>query len=845
MGKINRFFKGIKGKEPQATSGITRSNQQRDTDNRATSLTSPSTNQPSSLSTISETVPPFSDGIKVWVDCPDATIDVCFVHGLSGDRDTTWTAHGQSVPWPKMLLPDKLPKARLLTYGYDAYVVRKSVAGTNRLIDHATNLLSDLTTDRESCNATSRRLIFVAHSLGGLVCKEAILLSRNNPESHLCDVFHCVVGVIFMGTPHKGSWMADWAKIPAHTLGLIKSTNKTLLDILKTDNQILELTQSRFLSMVRELREDGRRFEVTCFFEELQLLAFGRVVVPRESATFESYMPISIHANHSNMVKFDSVEDNGFKRLLGVLVRWETSTSSGQQTVRGAVSNGGVSADSAGIVRPVKRHYAVPVETVASYTQRDELWQELGDKLQIRHEKACVPFAVAIYGLGGTGKSQLALKYAESHGSRYNPILWIDATDENTTRSSFERCARELGLPQDQTEKQASALADTWAVQTVLRWLKGRTSVEDEWLVIIDNADDFHWGLNRVIPTGERGSIIITSQDDRSSMLVPKGCERLRVDVMSPSEATTVLLQHLPWDIDLVPNDVRKNCEEVVKKLEFLALAIDLAGAYIGNDPDPERAITQYLSDFIVHRNELLQMNSFRGLLPTEKTVWTVWDKTLQKITKDDPSLQPDLLLAFLAQFKGNIIQDEIFRLAAIGSNLLNDELIEKLPAELRGLLAAQDEKWDSFQYRQNLEPLVRYSLLQRVDSDWPGVTMHGLVQWRTLQSGQSPQSPWPYMAFITAACRQIRKEKQQPEFRRHQIVHFPDICGVFGKGTKLGELECSVMNTLGLVYRDEGRWTEAEGLFAQVMEISKTKLGVDHPDTLISMGNLTFMYRN
>jgi hypothetical protein len=176
----------------------------------------------------------------VWHDYPDATVDIYFVHGLTGNRDSTWTAHKQSTPWPKTLLPPELPRARLLTYGYDAYVVRKLVASTNRLIDHAANLLNDLINDRVLCNASSRRHIFVVHSLGGLVCKEAILLSRNNPEPHLRGIFDCVVGIIFINTPHKGSWMADWADIPASALGLVKSTNKSLLTILETDNQLLK-----------------------------------------------------------------------------------------------------------------------------------------------------------------------------------------------------------------------------------------------------------------------------------------------------------------------------------------------------------------------------------------------------------------------------------------------------------------------------------------------------------------------------------------------------------------------------------------------------------------------------
>lgn len=264
----------------------------------------------------------FPDGVKVFHECSDATVDICFVHGLTGDRVSTWVSNGQSAPWPKTLLPPRLATARILTYGYDAYVVRKHVASSNRLIDHAANLLTDLSSNRAQCNASTRPIIFVVHSLGGLICKKAILLSRNNPEPHLRGIFNCTKGIIFMGTPHKGSWMADWAKVPASALGLVKSANMSLLEILETDDQFLESIQIEFWSMIRELRERGRRLEVTCFFEELPMPGVGRVV-SKESATLEGYTSISIHANHSDMVKFSSAQDNGFIRLLGELTRWE------------------------------------------------------------------------------------------------------------------------------------------------------------------------------------------------------------------------------------------------------------------------------------------------------------------------------------------------------------------------------------------------------------------------------------------------------------------------------------------------------------------------------------------
>jgi len=268
---------------------------------------------------ISSDIPPQSDGFKVWYDYPGATVDICFVHGLSEDRNTTWTSHGQNAPWPWTLLPPRLNTARILTFSYDAYVVQKPVASSNRLIDHATNLLNDLTTKRASSSASSRYIIFVAYSLGGLVCKEAILHSRNHPEDHLRSIFNFCKGIIFIGTPHKGSWMANWLN---YRLGLIKSTNASLLKVLQTDDQLLESIQNRFLEIVLVLESTNRPLWVTCFVEELPLPGIGRVVT-KESAAFPGYTALTIQADHREVVRFKTAEDTGFKRLLGELVRWE------------------------------------------------------------------------------------------------------------------------------------------------------------------------------------------------------------------------------------------------------------------------------------------------------------------------------------------------------------------------------------------------------------------------------------------------------------------------------------------------------------------------------------------
>lgn len=92
----------------------------------------------------------FPYGIKTLHSPENGTIDVVFVHGLTGNRDKTWTAQDASEPWPKTLLPSRLPTARILTFGYDTYVADwRGVVSQNRITNHTWNLLTSLALHRE------------------------------------------------------------------------------------------------------------------------------------------------------------------------------------------------------------------------------------------------------------------------------------------------------------------------------------------------------------------------------------------------------------------------------------------------------------------------------------------------------------------------------------------------------------------------------------------------------------------------------------------------------------------------------------------------------------------------
>ncbi|CAG8067062.1 unnamed protein product [Penicillium nalgiovense] len=586
---------------------------------------------------------------------------------------------------------------------------------------------------------------------------------------------------------------------------------------------VLSDLHDNFISSIRDDVQVVNFYEQRpiCLFQ-LGLFRWQIFCVPESSATYHGVSKIGLAVDHYGLNKFDS-KNESYISISSKLAKILTT-----------------------LVQPTKHHYSVPLETVQTFTQRDQLWKELEEKLQIRHESASVPFAVTLHGLGGAGKSQLALKFTESNVNRFNPILWIDATREETVRSSFIRCAAELGLPEEQEKQQSTTLVDDRVIQGVLRWLRDRTEMDDEWLVIVDNADDFTWGLKKLMPKGTRGKIVITSRDDQSQKLIDRGCEQIRVDVMSPREARLVLMRHLSDDIDLLPESVQADCDEVANKLEYLPLALDLAGAYIGNSIAPEQSVRQYLEDYEKHRDQLLQMDHLRGLSPTERTVWTVWDTTLEKIEMEYTQLQPGLLLTFLAHFQGTIVQDEMFRLASLGMSAVVDEFGEGVSTEVRMFLPETEGKWDNFTYRHSIDVLARYSLIQRVHGEWPGTIMHSLVQWRAIHRDQSQQWQWWYTKFVLAACSQIQEEAHQPQFRRHLILHVPDVRNIdlsCINNIEMGDI--FIWRTLARVHYDEGRWAEAEQLRVQVVEMSKTKLGGDHPGTLTSMANLASTFWN
>lgn len=280
----------------------------------------------------------FDSGIKLLHNSENSIVDIIFIHGLTGNREETWRADGESSPWPQTLLPSKVANARILTFGYDAHVADwRGMVSKNRIGNHSMNLVTSIATHREDDDTNNRPILFVCHSLGGLICEDALVWAQQRPEKHLKQVLNCTRGIVFLGTPHHGSGLAHWAETLAKTIGLIKQTNPEILQVLKTESEVLERVQGGFHTMIRSRAQEGfPPIEITCFYEELPLVGVG-VVVPPASAILPGYAPIGIRSNHMDMTRFEGLDDPGFIAVAGELRRWskELVNTAAQQSLDG------------------------------------------------------------------------------------------------------------------------------------------------------------------------------------------------------------------------------------------------------------------------------------------------------------------------------------------------------------------------------------------------------------------------------------------------------------------------------------------------------------------------------
>lgn len=198
---------------------------------------------------------------------PDAKVDIILLHGLNGHPAKTWTAKN-GIYWPTDLLPKTLQEdgvqANIYVYGFNADVAgnnKDKNPSSNYIHQHAQNLVNFLTTFRKKRRASRNPIIWVAHSLGGILLKRALEHSDSvRAATHLDarSIYVSTFAIVFLGTPHDGSDLAKWGEMLQAMVGYVPrkwiDTEPVLIKTLKRDNETLDNINANFVNIQQRFK---------------------------------------------------------------------------------------------------------------------------------------------------------------------------------------------------------------------------------------------------------------------------------------------------------------------------------------------------------------------------------------------------------------------------------------------------------------------------------------------------------------------------------------------------------------------------------------------------------------
>ena len=390
---------------------------------------------------------------------------------------------------------------------------------------------------------------------------------------------------------------------------------------------------------------------------------------------------------------------------------------------------------------------------------------------------------------------------------------------------------------------QASGVDDS--VESVLQWI---SCIEEEWLIVFDNADNPSPDVvARFIPSGNRGNILITSRNPSMGRLVSSE-NIFEINEMEELDAISLLLK--ASHIDALPEHLEA-ARRLVTKLGCIPLAVEHAGAYIYAG---KSSINKYLKQFSLHCKDLMSDDIFRGASNYNQTVYGTWDLSLKEIKQraDGQSGMGNaqaaqaaiLILHICAFYHHNNISKAIFQFAAEESQkyVVNHKVANELPQGMNSLncnllTLDKDGHWDDFIFEKGIIVLLSFSLMKKEQST-EILSFHPLVHsWSREQLPKYEQQRMYEMGSIILACA-VSWRFTSYDYALRQLI-FPHIKAneLYGDEMRLEKKYYDdKYNNFGLVMSENGDWKNAEEMQVQVMDMRKKFLGSEHPDTLESM---------
>ncbi|KAJ5389767.1 uncharacterized protein N7496_000835 [Penicillium cataractarum] len=469
---------------------------------------------------------------------------------------------------------------------------------------------------------------------------------------------------------------------------------------------------------------------------------------------------------------------------------------------------------------------AVPVieNFVGRQGELDQLWQYLRPT-DSQSRKVAI-----IHGLGGMGKTQLAIRFARDHRDDFTAVFWLSGKDRGTLLQSLSSI-----LPRLPGQSHADGAMNDEEVEQrardVLKWLA--IEGNSRWLIIFDNIDQYSpfnspigdaYDIAEFFPGADHGSILITS---RLQGLTELG-KSFPIHRLDSKDAIQLLLQSSRLPMEHTAKELESNPDTVAlaSRLDGLPLAIVIAGAFMR---ETGTSITEYLQYYQASWSDLqLQSNPERQY--QQGNMLQTWMISYREIQRRDANAAE--LLLFLARFDNRDIWFELIKSSCHSSNL---------PTWLERSISS------GIAFKIGVKALIGFSLLEIKEQEG-GYAMHPVVQDWCIHLASADETVNSILlnelALVSVGYNvpsvSVRNysELQQRLMPHANYVRHRDCPGhdvaVWGAFSGLGGL-----------YSDQGKLQEAEEMYHRALAGKEKALGPDHSSTLSTVNSLGNLYSN
>jgi tetratricopeptide (TPR) repeat protein len=482
------------------------------------------------------------------------------------------------------------------------------------------------------------------------------------------------------------------------------------------------------------------------------------------------------------------------------------------------------------------RYDNLPLSGATKFVGREKELEDIHQRLQ---QNDCVAIA-AIAGMGGVGKTELALQYAIKHRETYQGgICWLLALqDVGLNLVQFARTQLQLNPPED---------FDLLA-QVQYCWRNWR---EGEVLLVLDNVTDYKQVKPYLPPLSSRFKVLMTTRQRLGASVA-----QLSLDVLQPEAALELLRTLIGAErVDVEPRDATSLCEW----LGYLPLGLELVGRYLARKED--LSLEEMLRRLKKKRLEERSLSQFEDDMTAQQGVQAAFELSWQELDNTDKQLACLLSLFAPAPIPWKLVQ---FCLPNVDAEELEESRDDKLinlhllQRKDKGIYQLHPLLREFFQAKLK-DPFVLFSWgnLQYAFATAMVAVAQEIPQTPTLEQITAISPVIPHLAEVANNLIQyVSDEDLIWAFVGNAL--FYDGQGLYDKAApwyeqclevtknRLGEEHpdvASSLNNLAALYDSQGRYSEAEPLCQKALELSKRLLGEEHPDVASSLNNLAGLY--